>query len=222
MHFMHLLKSLDDLIYELMTWLVFYPVTFWRTITRPSAMMVYSDVELADREDKQYPDTLTPPLFLLVTLLLSHGIELAVVGQSSLVADDKGLAGLISDDTSLLILRLVIFSIFPLIMALRLVHKKRWKLTRDTLRAPFYSQCYPAGPFALVMGLGAMATQLQWDWTRVAGLALMIAAMLWYGILQSRWFAQELGVSFLKGFWVASIGMVECVAVICVVAPLIS
>jgi hypothetical protein len=222
MHFMHLLKSLDDLIYELMTWLVFYPVTFWRTITRPSAMMVYSDVELADREDKQYPDTLTPPLFLLVTLLLSHGIELAVVGQSSLVADDKGLAGLISDDTSLLILRLVIFSIFPLIMALRLVHKKRWKLTRDTLRAPFYAQCYPAGPFALVMGLGAMATQLQWDWTKVAGLALMIAAMLWYGILQSRWFAQELGVSFLKGFWVASIGMVECVAVICVVAPLIS
>jgi hypothetical protein len=72
------------------------------------------------------------------------------------------------------------------------------------------------------MGLGAMATQLQWEWTKVAGLALMIAAMLWDGILQSRWFAQELGVSLLNGFWMASVGMVECVAVICVVAPLIA
>lgn len=222
MHFMHLLKSLDDLIYELMTWLVFYPVTFWRTITRPSTMMVYSDAELADGEDKQYADTLTPPLFLLVTLLLSHGVELAVIGQNSIVENNQGLAGLISDDTSLLILRLVIFSIFPLIMALRLVHRKRWPLTRDTLKAPFYAQCYPAGPFALVMGLGAMGTQLQWDWVKLAGLALMVAALLWYGILQSRWFAQELGISFMKGFWVASVGMIECVTVICLVAPLIS
>jgi len=222
MHFMHLLKSLDELLYELMTWLVFYPVTFWRTITRPSKMMAYADAELSDSEETQYDDTLTPPLFLLVTLLLSHGVELAVVGQSSIVANDQGLAGLISDDTSLLLMRLLIFSVFPLIMAVRLVHKKRWKLSRETLKQPFYAQCYPAGPFALVIGLGALGTQLQWDWAKIAGLALMLAALIWFGILQARWFAAQLGVSFLKGFWVASVGMVECVAVICLVAPLIA
>jgi hypothetical protein len=184
--------------------------------------MTYADTELADREDKQYDDTLSPPLFLLVTLLLSHGIELAVVGQSSIVKDDQGLAGLISDDTSLLLLRLLIFSVFPLIMAVRLVHKKRWKLTRDTLKPPFYAQCYPAGPFALLLGLGALTTQLHWDWAKLAGLVLMLAALLWYGLLQTRWFARELGISFLRGFGVATVGMVECVAVICIVAPLIA
>ena len=60
--------------------------------------------------------------------------------------DTRGLAGLISDDTSLLVLRLLMFSIFPLIMATRLVRLKRVGLTRKSLRPPFYSQCYVAAP----------------------------------------------------------------------------
>ncbi len=221
MHFMNFLKSLDELLYEIMTWLVFYPVTLWRTIRRPSAMMVYADAELQDRPERQYDDTLSPPIFLLVTLLLSHAIELAVVGQSSVVTDDKGLAGLIGDDTSLLILRLVIFSVFPLIMAVSVVLRQGRKLTRDTLREPFYAQCYPAGPFALLIGLGALGTQLRWDWAPAAGVTAIAAALLWYGMVQTRWYARVLGVSGLKGFWVASLGMVECAAVVLLVTPLV-
>ncbi|MET0310205.1 MAG: hypothetical protein ABW023_15985 [Sphingomonas sp.] len=222
MQFMQFLKSLDDLLYEMITWLVFFPVTFWRTLRHPLRMMAYADAELAQSEDTQYSDTVSPPLFLLLTLLLSHAAELAVVGQSSIVADKQGLAGLISDDASLLLMRLLVFSTFPLIMALRLVRKKGETLTRDTLRLPFYAQCYPTGPFALVLGLGALATQLHWDWARIAGLAAMVVALLWYGRLQVYWFAQQLGVSMLRGFWVATVGMVQCLVVIALVAPLIA
>ncbi len=48
MDFMRLLKSLEELLYELASWLIFYPMTMWRTLRRPQAMMHYADVELAD------------------------------------------------------------------------------------------------------------------------------------------------------------------------------
>jgi hypothetical protein len=210
MIFMQFLKSLDDLLYEIITWLVFYPITLWRTIRRPFEMMAYADSELADAPDQQYPDVLSPPIFLLLTLLLAHMIELALVGQSSIVADRKGLAGLVNDDTSLLLLRLVFYAVFPLIMAVRLLHKQKQPLTRDSLKLPFYAQCYPTAVFALVLGLGTLLTQLHAPMAVAAtGLVTILLAFLWYGLLQALWFARMLGVSKLRGFLSATRGMLE-------------
>jgi len=221
MVFMQLLKSLDDLLYEVMSWLVFYPVTLWRSVRHPRAMMIYADAELKDRPEQQYTDTLTPPLFLLLTLILSHLLELTVLGESTLVASRRGLAALITDDTTLLIFRLLVFSIFPLAMAVRLVRNKHRKLTRDTLRQPFYSQCYPTGPFALLIGIGSIGTQLHRPEAQLGGFVLILVALLWYGSLQARWFARQLDVSLLRGLWIASIGMVEGIIAIALMAPLL-
>ena len=70
MNFFNLLQSLDDLLYEVMSWLIFYPITMWRTLVRPLTMMDYSDLEQRDAEDQQYIDTLSPPLFLLLSFYL--------------------------------------------------------------------------------------------------------------------------------------------------------
>ncbi len=75
MNFTQLLKSLDDLLYEVVSLLVFYPVTMWRALRPPLRMMDYSDTELGDREEKQYADTLSPPLFLLLSLIISHVVS---------------------------------------------------------------------------------------------------------------------------------------------------
>lgn len=71
---MKLLKSLEELLYELVSWLLFYPITMWRSVLKPLNMMRYADTELADRPEDQSEDTLSPPLFLLITLLLSQGL----------------------------------------------------------------------------------------------------------------------------------------------------
>jgi len=223
MNFMQFLKSLDDLLYEIITWLVFYPVTLWRTIRQPFTMMAYADSELEDAPEQQYPDVLSPPLFLLLTLLLSHTIELALVGQSELVAEKRGLAGLISDDTSLLLVRLLFFAVFPLIMAVALLRRRRDKLTRDSLKPLFYAQCYPAGVFALVLGIGSLATQMPGNpLFRVAGLWILLAAFLWYGTLQSFWFARALSISKLRGFGIATVTMLECTLVFVLLAALLA
>ncbi|NIJ18527.1 hypothetical protein FHS95_000196 [Sphingomonas naasensis] len=219
---MQLLRSLDDLLYAVMTWLVFYPITLWRSIRHPRAMMIYADTELEDRPELQYEDTLSPPLFLLITLILSHLIELSIVGQSALVGDRRGLSSLITDDSTLLIFRLIVFSVFPLIMAVRLLHWKKRRLTRDSLRQPFYSQCYPTGPFALLIGIGGIAMQMHFVAAQLIGLALTILALLWYGSLQTRWFARQLNVSLLRGLWIASVGMVQCVVAMVLLLPLVA
>src|SRR6478736_6605240 len=82
MDFMRLLKSIEELLYELVCWLLFYPLTLWRTLRHPQAMMRYADVELGDDLPEQYSDALSPPLFLLITLLLAHGLELGLVSRA--------------------------------------------------------------------------------------------------------------------------------------------
>jgi hypothetical protein len=220
MNFMQLLKSLDDLLYEIMSWLIFYPITMWRALRHPLKMMNYSDAELGDRVDEQYTDTLSPPLFLLLSLIISHGVELALIGESPLVRETGGLDGLISDDTSLLLMRLLMFSIFPLVMATRLVRLQRIGLTRDTLRPPFYSQCYVAAPFVLTISLAATLWATQRPWALLTGAAMMVVALFWYGVLQTRWFAQHLHVSLPRAFWHASVAMVESLAIVLIIAAL--
>lgn len=220
MGFLPLLRTLDELVYELMSWLVFYPVTLWRTLRHPLRMMDYADRELGDAPEEQYTDTLSPPLFLLVTLLISHAIELAVAGQSELVRSGSGLSALVTDDTSLVLLRLIVFSAFPMLMTVRLIRAQRGDLTRGSLKLPFYSQSYAAAPFALVLGLGATLLDAHWSWGTPVGAALMTAALVVYWLVQARWFAHHLNASFLRGFGHASFAMVQGVALVLVVAPL--
>lgn len=194
MDFMRLLKSIEELLYELASWLIFYPMTMWRTLRRPQAMMHYADVELADDVAEQYTDTLSPPLFLLITLLIAHGFELALVRQEMPWAPPSILAS----DSNLLMFRAVAFSIFPLLMALALLRHRGIRIDRNTLRPPFYSQCYVAAPFALLASAGGVLTRIDSTETRLAGLALFGLATLWYLTVETRWFAKHLNLSLSR------------------------
>lgn len=207
MNFMQLLNSLDELLFEVMSWLVFFPVTLWRTLTQPLKMMEYADRELRDREDEQYADTLSPPLFLLLALFLSHGLELTFGhGANPVEADTSGLANLVNDDTSLLMLRLVIFSVIPLALAVSVVIAKKERLTRARLKAPFYAQCYPAAPFALLVGIAAILLQSDGPEMRAAALALLAAVATGYFALQTVWFRRHLASGLALALFYAGIG----------------
>ena len=209
MNLFSVLKSLDELLYEVMSWLVFFPITLWRIIRHPLDMMNYSDVEQQDIESDQYTDTLSPPLFLLLALIISHALEIALVGQNMLIASKHGLAAFISNDTNLIALRIVVFSLFPLAMAVRLVRGLHLRLDRETLKAPFYSQCYAAPLFALGTGLATLLISQHDTAIQLTGLALQIVVLAWYGILQTLWFSRHLRVGKLRGFGQASWAMIE-------------
>ncbi|WP_296435347.1 permease [Rhizobium sp. UBA1881] len=191
---MKLLKSLEELLFELVSWLLFYPLTVWRSVTRPLSMMRYADLELGDRLEDQYDDTISPPLFLLLTLLLSQGLSAAFPS----VYDTAAAAKELGSGSNLLIARGVVFGIYPLSMAVTLLRWKSVRITRNSLRPPFFSQCYVAAPFAFVLGLAFDFIFMPQEKGLLIGLISMAIATVWYAQAQVRWFKLDLDMPVSK------------------------
>ncbi|MET0373153.1 MAG: hypothetical protein ABW128_02720 [Rhizorhabdus sp.] len=209
MDFMKWLNSLDELLYEVMSWLIFFPLTLWRSVRRPMQMMRYADLQLRLPDDEQYADGLSPPLFLTLSLLIAHLAAVALGEVDMILANRHGLAAMITDDTSALVLRVLTFSLFPLLLSVRLVRKRGLPLERKTLRLPFYAQCYPTAVFALGLGLGTALSRLADPVARWGGAAFFCAAILYYLEVERRWFADQLGVSRIRALGHAAAGLIE-------------
>ncbi len=191
---MKLLKSLEELLCELVSWLVFYPVTMWRSVVRPLGMMRYADIELTDKPEDQYQDTLSPPLFLLITLLLSQGLSASLPS----VYDPTEAARELGSGSNLLIARGVIFGIYPLCMAVTLLRSKTVSITRNSLRPPFFSQCYVAAPFAFVLVLGLDFLSMPQGQGTLAGIVAIVVALTWFAQAQVRWLMHDLGIGVAR------------------------
>lgn len=199
MDFMNLLKSFEDFVFEIVGWLYFYPRTMWLSLVRPSQMMAYADDELDDRPADRYESTVSPPLFLLITILLATWMSDSISGPDNPADTPEFLL----DWKNSLVLTACIFSIYPLMLALSLLRQQKRPIDRRALRAPFYSQCFVASPFALLNALAMALFVLETQNAMIAGIAIFFAALLWYFALQTRWFASELQVSVPRAAWVA-------------------
>lgn len=210
-NFFQFLKSIDDLLYEVASWLVFYPVTLWRSFRHPLTMMDYATRELDRPDEERFDEALSPPILLLLTILVAHGFELSLIGDSELVAKTTGFAGIISDDTSLILLRLVAFASFPLIFAVRTV-RRNGRLTRSSLEPAFFSQCYANAPYALLVSLASTLWQLPDAASQTAAGLILVASALSFMAVETAWFRQVLRVSAAKAAAHAFISYLEAVA----------
>ena len=183
---MRLLKSVEELLYELVTWILFYPLTLWRCIRRPVPMMVYAGTELGDSDAERYDDALSPPIFLLLTLFIAHIIGLQFGVQSMAVLPD-----IFADERNLLFFRAIAFSLFPLLLALRDVRRRGARLTRKTLQPAFYSQCYAAAPFILTINLALIVGQHGNPAAVLAGIAILVLGLVWYVRTEASWLMQD-------------------------------
>jgi len=211
------LNSLDELLYEVMSWLIFYPLTLWRTLSRPLRMMNYADQQLALPDAEQYSDAISPPLFLALTLALAHGSAAALGQTDAIEASHRGLAGLVSDDSTALVFRLIVFAMFPLIMSVRLVRGRKQPLNRSTLRMPFYAQCYPASIFALGLSMGTTIGTLQWHASQTAGGVIACAAVVYYVVIETQWFRVERQIGASLAVVSTVIGLAEGFAMLVVI-----
>ncbi|MFN3748561.1 MAG: hypothetical protein ACK4SJ_07735 [Sphingorhabdus sp.] len=218
MDFMKLLKSLEELLYEVMVMLVFYPKTLWLTFRYPQRMMDYADTELGDVQSEQYNDTLSPPLFLMICLAISHMIEITTLGNSATAA----LPAFLKTTENLLAFRVLVFSLFPLMMALRLLYGLNEPLNRETLRAPFYAQCFVTAPLAMAFGISQSLRHTTIPYADQAATVLTVVALAWYIRQQAHWFKAKLNVSTLRS-WVMSalIFVLTIILLIMAAAPLI-
>lgn len=218
---MQWLNSLDELLFEIVSWIIFFPITLWKVIRGPLAAMAYAEAELARDDDDQFSETLSPPIFLIFALVIAHAIGIAMGGGvNPIVRSHHGLASLVNDNTTLLLLRIVIFSVFPLMLAARYSRKRFGTLSRKTLKSPFYAQCFVAAPFALMVSAGLNLSQLHHlAWT-LTGAALAVTAFLTFGVLQILWFARSLDQPMVRAFGNASVAMIESLFVAALISYL--
>ena len=100
--------------------------------------------ELLKADEEQYSDTLNPPLFLLITLMLAYLVGRGFVGPHV----EVHVRCVSVDSTSkVLLFRGITFSIFPVLLALDLLRQQSKRIDRATLRSPFYGQSEIAAPF---------------------------------------------------------------------------
>ena len=192
MDFVRIIRSLEELLYEAMTWIIFYPRTMLRILFNPTRMTLYSDEELGDAPEQQYTDSLSPPLLLMLTIVLTHGIELGA-GLSATSSLRKGsvLANFMADEQNLLIVRALVTAIIPLVIALIALQSQRKPLDRNSLRQPFFSQCFLVSPFAFVLSLATILGRLPNSAAQTAAPFLLVGGIAWLCWGETRWFARQ-------------------------------
>jgi hypothetical protein len=210
--FLVFLKSFEDLLYELMSWLVFYPRTLWRSVRHPLEMMARGEQELKEPPQEQFNDLLSPPIFLLLTILLAHGFELALIGNSDLIDKDGGLASLISDNTSLILFRIVMFASLPIVVGAFSLWTLGRPLDRTTLQPVFYAQCFVTTPEFLFYSIAGTLSRLENDWAKLGSAVLLLAGTVFYFGVQAAWFKRELKRGW--GIGVACAGAVFVITIL--------
>ncbi len=212
---MKILRSLEDFLFEATSWLAFYPLTLWRVVTRPLTWMAYSDAEQSDEGEERYDRALSPPLLLLITVVLLNMIGTATHAVPETTSEVVKAINSTPENQALT--RALVFSLLPLMAAVVMLRARGELLSREALRAPFYAQCYLAAPCAVILNTGIFIFAHE-ELSNALGVAVMAGGAAWFLVVQARWFSAKLAVSIFKGaaFAVGS----TLAAVICLLAIL--
>jgi hypothetical protein len=205
MNAMKILQSVEELLYEVMSWLLFYPRTLLMTLRHPLRTMRYSDREQQDKPEKQYLETLSPPLFLVLSILVAHGLEL-LFGVPLTDEPNPVSRFVTANDQNLLAFRALMFSLHPLVFAWAFLRLSGRKIDRESLRTPFFAQCYLAGATSILISLGSLGAQDPAIWTTLAGVAIVVVTTVWYVAVQRLWLMAAPGMTTLRA-WIWAIAL---------------
>lgn len=192
-------RTLGEILYELMTGLLFYPRTLWRVLLEPA--------RIADAAGEPAADLVSPPLFLLISILAAHGLDLFLRGQ----------LGQAASGLDALLFRAVAFSLFPLVMAVGALRRQGRPIDPVTLREPFELQCLCAAPFALSLSVAVILVGSPAAPTRLAGAVIAVASVAWYLCVQAWWLRRRLVIGGWRAFRTAA--WLFAVAAACCLPP---
>lgn len=208
MDFLKLLRSLEEFLYELCTWFLFFPRTLYRVIVHPRRMAQYVNTELKEKLDRQFDDAISPPMFLMLAVLAAHGVEL-VMHQTTVGTNDLSRT-VFGNEESLLLYRSITFAIWPLVATVHLLRRKRVALTRESLRRPFFMQCYLTAPFAVGLSTSMVFVRLPGELSTRIGWWIAALCCVWYVVVQAGWLKVALERSWpntvLSTLWVLLVG----------------
>ena len=204
MDFSNIVKQVEQFIYELLMWVIFYPYTLVRVIFRPTPMMTYVRGEVDADPDRAFASAIRPPVFLFLSIAIGSMVAPIGIEQAQTLAQTELGTWLTASWVNLLVFRTLGYSVFALTGALLYDWLTPGTITRDTLRSPFYQQCYICGPFALaysptLVRLASAAEVL---------IFVAIALQLWLLFAQTLFFRRLVGTGRFKSFLLALVVLI--------------
>lgn len=196
MDFLKLLKSFEEFVYEALTWLILVPRTLLRIVTSPLRMTAYVDEEM-DKDETRFKAAVSSPLLLILCVLLAHFIDLAMRAGSAEKTSTLG-GVILASEQNLLLYRTIAFGVWALAGAICLLGTVRQPIDRETLRRPFYEQCYFVAPFALAVSIGSSLLLMQPVWTDVVAVAITLIATVWFFVVEAAWLRRRGHVSIWR------------------------
>ena len=185
MDFLKILKSFEEFVYEALLWFILLPKTLGRILWSPRRMCDVVAAELTVEDEKRFSGIMSPPLLLILCVLIAHFVDLGVRPQE--VDASGSLAGeLFGSEQNMLLYRTMAFGLWALAGSAYLLLRSGVAITRESLRAPFYEQCYLVSPFALVVSIGTSLLLAAPDGQAVASILVLLAA-LWFLLAQLAW-----------------------------------
>jgi hypothetical protein len=182
MDFVAILRSLEALLFEIVSWLLFYPATLWQALRRPIALTKLTSAEFSLPQDERYEHFLSPPLFLVLSLIIGQLLESLAIGSI-----DQGLSNLMTPvlggKVNLLAVTAVVAAVWPAIAAAFIFCNTREPLNRSRMRDLFYQQCVLIAPFVLFLSLSEIASMHRAD----LGVVVLIVSVSWYISVLTKW-----------------------------------
>jgi len=204
MDFLKILKSFEEFVYEALTWLVLLPRTLWRIVVSPRRMTGYAGAQLASQGETRFSEAISPPLLLILCVLISHFIDLAF--RNPMPQTDEALTNmLLSSEQNLLLYRTIAFGVWSLAGAVYMLVRTRQPVDRETLRTPFYEQCYLVAPFAFAMSLSLTFIAVDRPWTRMVAVSLTLLATTWFWLAQAAWFRARVSLNLWRSLVAAAL-----------------
>ncbi|MCR8713095.1 YIP1 family protein [Stenotrophomonas indicatrix] len=199
MDLIRLLRSLEEFLYELVGWLVFYPRMFWRVLIHPGEVARYTRRELGKDPDQRFSDAISPVLMLILSVAIAHALEMAMRMSSPRLSTPVGQL-LFSSEQGLLLTRSAVFCVYALGAALGTLRRQRLPVNRETLREPFSIQAFIACPFVVVLALSQAAAASPAQAGPFTAASISALAVAWYLWARMRAFVAVNGGSALRAF----------------------
>lgn len=185
MDFLKILKSFEEFVYEALIWLLLLPRTLLRIVLHPRRMARYAASELADDGEDRFDTAISPPLLLILCVMIAHFFDLVIRAQGT--ASPGTLAGMVlASEQNLLLYRTIAFGVWALAGAAYALWRAGSPVGRKSLRVPFYEQCYLVAPFSLLLSISGSLLVMGDRWA-AWGACIALLGMVWFWVVQVDW-----------------------------------
>ena len=207
MDFFNLLRSAEELLFEITMWIVLYPRTLWRSLRRPLQLAHKVNTELSQEGNRRFDDMVSPPICLLLSLAVGSALSADDVAVEDMNVLGQWIAESFYNE---LMFGAVMAASLPLMFSWLLLRRQQQPFNRDTVRRPFYLQAYLVSPMAAV-GSPAATLAMQTEWAPLAWLAFGVALLTFAAYLAnaSRVAMKELDIGPWRAGWLTlkAVGM---------------